>query len=178
HLVPWDADLDKKPAGGGLPPQSMLQQCLNRMEAHLWGVLSNGRQLRLLRDSSSLAGTAYIEFDLEAMFDGELFDEFVLLYRLLHVSRFEVPEGAPPSACWLEKWRTEAIEAGARALDQLRDGVQDAITHLGTGFLRHPANVQLREDLDPDLYKRALLRLVYPLPFLVVARSRRRLLPP
>ena len=61
------------------------------------------------------------------MFDGELFDEFVLLYRLLHVSRFEVPDGAAPSACWLEKWRTEAIEAGARALDQLRDGVADAI---------------------------------------------------
>jgi hypothetical protein len=178
HLVPWDADLDKRPPAGALPPQSMLQQCLNRTEARLWGVLSNGRQLRLLRDSSSLAGTAYIEFDLEAMFDGELFDEFVLLYRLLHVSRFEVEEGAPPSACWLEKWRVEAIEAGARALDQLRDGVQDAITHLGTGFLKHPANVRLREDLDPDLYKRALLRLVYRLLFWFVAEDRDVLLAP
>ena len=140
HLVGWDTDLDQRPAGGGLPPQSMLQECLNRTDEHLWGILSNGRQLRLLRDSTSLAGAAYIEIDLEAMFDGELFDEFVLLYRLLHVSRFEVPDGAAPSACWLETWRTEAIEAGARALDQLRDGVQDAIAHLGTGFLRHPAN--------------------------------------
>jgi hypothetical protein len=141
-------------------------------------VLSNGRQLRLLRDSSSLAGTAFIEFDLEAMFDGELFDEFVLLYRLLHVSRFEVEEGALPSACWLEKWRVEAIEAGARALDQLRDGVQDAITHLGTGFLRHPANGRLREDLDADLFKRALLRLVYRLLFWFVAEDRDVLLAP
>ena len=51
-------------------------------------------------------------------------------------------DGAAPSACRLEKWRTEAIEAGARALDQLRDGVADAIAALGTGFLRHPANGQ------------------------------------
>ena len=141
-------------------------------------VLSNGRQLRLLRDSSALAGAAFIEIDLEAMFDGELFDEFVLLYRLLHVSRFEIPDGAAPSACWLEKWRIEAIEAGARALDQLRDGVADAIAHLGTGFLRHPANHRLREDLDADLFKRALLRLVYRLLFWFVAEDRDVLLHP
>ena len=128
--------------------------------------------LRLLRDSLSLTGASYLEIDLEAMFDGELFDEFVLLYRLLHVSRFEVPDGAAPSACWLEKWRTEAIEAGARALDQLRDGVAAAIAALGTGFLRHPANRRLRDDLDADLFKRALLRLVYRLLFWFVAEDR------
>jgi hypothetical protein len=178
HMVGWDTSLDHRLPGGGLPPQSMLQECLNRSEEHLWAVLSNGRQLRLLRDSSALAGAAFIEIDLEAMFDGELFDEFVLLYRLLHVSRFEVPDGAAPSACWLEKWRTEAIEAGARALDQLRDGVADAIAHLGTGFLRHPANHQLREDLDADLFKRALLRLVYRLLFWFVAEDRKVLLHP
>jgi hypothetical protein len=178
HLAGWDADLDHRLPGGGLPPQSMLQECLNRSEEHLWAVLSNGRQLRLLRDSSALAGSAFVEFDLEAMFDGELFDEFVLLYRLLQVSRFEIPDGATPSACWLEKWRTEAIEAGARALDQLRDGVADAIAHLGTGFLRHPANGKLREDLDTDLFKRALLRLVYRLLFWFVAEDRDVLLHP
>ena len=25
HLVPWDTDLDRRPASGGLPPQSLLQ---------------------------------------------------------------------------------------------------------------------------------------------------------
>jgi hypothetical protein len=178
HLADWDTDLDHRLPGGGLPPQSMLQECLNRSDVHLWGVLSNGRQLRLLRDSSALAGAAYIEIDLEAMFDGELVNEFLLLYRLLHVSRFEIPDGAAPSACWLEKWRIEAIEAGARALDHLRDGVADAIAHLGTGFLRHPANGRLHEDLDADLFKRALLRLVYRLLFWFVAEDRDALLDP
>jgi hypothetical protein len=178
HLTAWDADLDKRPVTDGLPPQSMLQECLNRSPVYLWGILSNGRRLRILRDSTALTGSSYLEFDLEAMFDGELFSEFVLLYRLLHVSRYEIPDGAAPSACRMERWRTEAIEAGARALDQLRDGVQDAIAHLGTGFIRHPANTRLRDDLDTDLFKRALLRLVYRLLFWFVAEDRDILLTP
>ncbi|MFF4056007.1 Eco57I restriction-modification methylase domain-containing protein [Streptomyces sp. NPDC001668] len=179
HQTAWNANLDKRPGGvGTVPPQSMLQECLNRTEAHLWGVLTNGRQVRLLRDSSALATASYVEFDLEAIFDGELFSEFVLLYRVLHVSRFEVAEDAPPSACRLEKWRTEAIASGTRALDQLRKGVQDAITALGTGFLRHPENTALREDVRPKALQAALLRLVYRLLFVFVAEDRDALLSP
>ncbi|WP_406259442.1 N-6 DNA methylase [Streptomyces chartreusis] len=179
HQSAWNAELDKRPGGAGtVPPQSMLQECLNRTEAHLWGVLTNGRQVRLLRDSSALATASYVEFDLEAIFDGELFSEFVLLYRLLHVSRFEVAEGAAPSSCWLEKWRTEAIASGTRALDQLRKGVQEAITALGTGFLRHPENTALREDVRPKALQAALLRLVYRLLFIFVAEDRDALLSP
>ncbi|NBM16224.1 Eco57I restriction-modification methylase domain-containing protein, partial [Streptomyces sp. GC420] len=179
HLTAWNAHLDKRPGGAGtVPPQSMVQECLNRTEAHLWGVLTNGRQLRLLRDSSALATASYVEFDLEAIFDGELFSEFVLLYRLLHASRFEVAEGAAPSSCWLEKWRAEAIASGTRALDQLRKGVQEAITALGTGFLRHPGNGGLREDVHPKALQAALLRLVYRLLFVFVAEDRDALLSP
>ncbi|MFD5127999.1 Eco57I restriction-modification methylase domain-containing protein [Streptomyces olindensis] len=179
HQTAWNADLDKRPGGAGtVPPQSMLQECLNRTEAHLWGVLTNGRQVRLLRDSSALATASYVEFDLEAIFDGELFSEFVLLYRLLHPSRFEVAEGAPPSTCWLEAWRTAAIESGTRALEHYRDGVQQALAALGTGFLRHPDNTALREGLDPSALQSALLRLVYRLIFLFVAEDRDALLDP
>ncbi|GGV74896.1 Eco57I restriction-modification methylase domain-containing protein [Streptomyces massasporeus] len=178
HLIPWNEELDKRPAAGQVPAQSMLQDCLNRTEAHLWAVLTNGRRLRLLRDSSSFSTAAYVEFDLEALFDGELFSEFVLLYSLLHASRFAVPEGAAPSGCWLEKWRTEAVTSGARALDQLRLGVQNALTVLGTGFLRHPENVRLREDVDPKALRDALLRLVYRLLFVFVAEDRGALLDP
>jgi N-6 DNA Methylase len=177
HLTSWDVDLDKRPAPGAVPAQSLLQECLNRTEAHLWAVLSNGRQLRLLRDSTSLVGASYVEFDLEAIFDGELVSEFVHLYRLLHVSRFEAADGALPSTCWLETWRVESIEAGTRALDQLRVGVQAAITSLGTGFTSHPGNAGLRANLDPDLFKKALLRLVYRLVILFVAEDRDLLIP-
>ncbi|MBM7440543.1 Eco57I restriction-modification methylase domain-containing protein [Streptomyces sp. HB132] len=178
HQVPWNQELDKRLTFGQVPPQSMLQDCLNRTEAHLWAVLTNGRRVRLLRDSSSFATAAYVEFDLEAIFDGELFSEFVLLYCVLHASRFAVAEGAAASGCWLEKWRAEAVSSGARALDQLRLGVQNALTALGTGFLRHPDNTRLREDTDPKALRDALLRLVYRLLFVFVAEDRGALLDP
>lgn len=173
HLTAWHASLDRRPAGAGsVPAQSLLQECLNRTEPHLWGIVSNGRQLRVLRDSNALATAAYVEFDLESIFDGELFSDFLLLYRLLHVTRFAVSDDATPSACWLEKWRNEAIDSGARALDQLRDGVQAAITTLGTGFLRHPDNASLRENIDVASLHTALLRLVYRVLFLFVTEDR------
>ncbi|MEO3826037.1 DNA methyltransferase [Actinomadura sp. B10D3] len=178
HLTAWNTRLDTRPGGPGtVPPQSLVQECLNRTEAHLWAVLTNGRQLRLLRDSSALATAAYVEFDLEAIFDGELFSEFVLLYRLLHASRFAVEDGAPPSSCWLEKWRTDAIDSGTRALEHHREGVQKAITALGTGFLKHPANTELLRDLDVHAFHGALLRLAYRLIFLFVAEERDALHP-
>ncbi|MFB6836682.1 Eco57I restriction-modification methylase domain-containing protein [Streptomyces sp. NPDC056361] len=178
HQVPWNQELDKRPAPGQVPPQSMVQDCLNRTEAHLWAIVTNGRRLRLLRDSSSFSTAAYVDFDLEALFDGELFSEFVLLYSLLHASRFTVTAGTSASGCWLEKWRAEAVTSGTRALDQLRLGVQNALTVLGTGFLRHPDNAALREDTDPKALRDALLRLVYRLLFVFVAEDRGALLDP
>lgn len=179
HVVAWHADLDRRPGGAGtVPPQSHVQEMLNSTSAHLWAVVTNGRQVRLLRDSSALATAAYVEFDLEAIFDGELFSEFVLLYRLLHASRFEVKPDEAPSSCWLEKWRADAIQSGTRALKQLSKNVQKAITVLGTGFLRHPENTELRANLDVKEFHGALLRLVYRMLFLFVAEDRDALHPP
>ncbi len=188
HLLGWRVELDRKTAGvagaADAAPQSLVQECLNRSDEHLWAVLSNGRVLRLLRDSTSLVGSAYVEFDLEAIFDGELFSDFLLLFTLCHQSRFEQlsAEGGP-AECWLERWRTDALESGTRALEQLRDGVREAIETLGTGFLQHPDNGGLREDLASGAltredYRQALLRLVYRLLFLFVAEDRNALLDP
>ncbi len=59
HLLGWGTDLDHRTKGvagaADAAPQSMVQELLNRTDAHLWAILSNGRQLRLLRDSRSLA---------------------------------------------------------------------------------------------------------------------------
>ena len=188
HLLGWRVELDRKTAGvagaSDAAPQSLVQECLNRSDEYLWAVLSNGRVLRLLRDSTSLVGSAYVEFDLEAIFDGELFSDFLLLFTLCHQSRFEQlsAEGGP-AECWLERWRTDALESGTRALEQLRDGVREAIETLGTGFLQHPDNGGLREDLasgalSREDYRQALLRLVYRLLFLFVAEDRNALLDP
>ncbi len=186
HLLGWNTLLDKGSAGvTKRAPQSMLQEFLNLSDDHLWGVLSNGRQLRMLRDSTALVGSAYVEFDLEAIFDGELYSDFVLLYTLLHASRFELiadGDSTPTCAdCWLEKWRAFAAETGIKARDQMRDGVKDALEALGTGFLL--VNPKLRDQLESGKLRREdfhheLLRLVYQLIFIFVAEDRGALLDP
>jgi hypothetical protein len=90
-------------------PHALVQEYLNRQEESLWAIVSNGRVLRILRDSSSLAGQSFLEFDLEAMFEGEVFSDFVALFMVAHQSRVEVAPDAPASDCWLEKWRTAAV---------------------------------------------------------------------
>ncbi|MFN8017150.1 MAG: DNA methyltransferase [Acidimicrobiales bacterium] len=184
HLVGTGVELDRRSAGvrgaAAMSPHGMVQELLNRSEDYLWGIVSNGLVLRLLRDNSSLTRPAYLQFDLEAMFDGEVFADFVVLWLTCHQSRFEADI---PEKCLLEAWVHEAVERGTRALDQLRVGVEEAIASLGEGFLAHPANVALRSsleggDLDKQEYYRELLRLVYRLLFLLVTESRDLLLMP
>jgi hypothetical protein len=186
HLLGWGVELDKRTKGvagaAERAPHAMVQELLNRTDDYLWAVVSNGQTLRLLRDSSSLSGQSYVEFDLAAMFDGEVFSDFAVMFLMLHRSRVEIlsPDG-PASDCWLERWRNASIESGTRALGLLRGGVQSALEVLGTGFLQHPANTDLRlrlEAMELSLqdYHRSLLRLVYRLLFLFVAEDRQALL--
>jgi hypothetical protein len=182
--IPLDTRSKGIAGAAGASPQSMVQELLNRSDDHLWAILANGTTLRLLRDSTSLVGSAYVEFDLDAIFDGDLFADFLLLYTMCHESRVE-PRDAElgPASCWLEQWREDAVESGSRALNLLRDGVVDALQTLGAGFLAHPGNASLREDLaegrlSVDDVHHALLRVVYRLLFTFVAEDRGALLDP
>jgi hypothetical protein len=183
HLLGFNIDLGKRTPGvagaSRTSPHSMVQEFLNRSDDHLWAFLSNGLQLRVLRDNISLTRQAYVEFDLEAMMDGEIYADFVLLWLLTHQSRVE---GEKPEEFWLEQWSRQAQEQGTRALDQLRKGVEEAISSLGSGFLR-ATNPKLRANLrsgtlSPQDYYRQLLRMVYRLIFLFVAEDRNLLFPP
>ena len=185
HLVSFRQDLDRRDPLAKRSPHSLMQEYLNRAPDSLWGFASNGLRLRILRDNASLTRAAYVEFDLEAMLTGELYADFSLLWLVCHQSRVEGPaRNAGASAdCWLERWSQAAAEQGTRALDALRQGVQDAISVLGRGFLRHPANGALKAslksgELSTRDYYRQLLRLVYRLIFLYVAEDRDLLLAP
>lgn len=178
HLVSFKVDLDHASRGmagaSRISPHSLVQELLNRSEEHLWSFVSSGLKLRVLRDNVSLTRQAYVEFDLEAMMNGEVYADFVLLWLLCHESRVEAER---PENCWLEQWTRTAHEQGTRALDQLRNGVEKAIAALGGGFLAHPVNTALREklrggSLDSQDYYRQVLRLVYRLLVLFVAEDR------
>lgn len=184
HLVSWKLDLDVKVEGvagaARWSPHAMVQELLNRSPEHLWGLVSNGEKLRVLRDNRSLTRQAYVEFDLAGMMDGEAYSDFVVLWLVCHESRFDAER---PELCVLEQWVDTAAKEGTRALDELRDGVEDALTTLGSGLVAHPANTALRAALDAgdvspiDMY-RQLLRVVYRLLFLFVAEDRDLLLQP
>ncbi|ABC98542.1 hypothetical protein SYN65AY6LI_03075 [Synechococcus sp. 65AY6Li] len=161
-----------------LAPHSLLQEYLNRSE-HLWGIVTNGVTLRLLRDSTYVRRQAYVEFDLQQILEEQRFNDFAILFRLLH--RSHLPQRAEQAReCWLEKYYQQALEQGGRVRERLRDGVEECLKGLANGFLAHPKNSQLRERLassglnrlTPEEFYRQLLRLVYRFLFLLVSEER------
>ena len=181
HLVGCGVSLDRRAAGvrgaAQSNPHGLVQELLNRSTAHLWAIVSNGLSLRILRDNQALSRQSFLEFDLEAMFDGEVYSDFVLLWLIAHATRFLPRNDGRAESCWLETWSKEAAEQGVAALTDLRGGVEKALQILGQGFVSHPKNTALREALRKGELKLSdfhgqLLRIVYRLIFLFVAEDR------
>lgn len=179
HIVGYrdPAGLDRKPANATLrmSAHAVVQEYLNLSE-QLYGLVTNGRVLRLLRDSSRLIKQTYVEFDLDRIFTDGLFADFAVLYRLLHASRLpQSTESAPESI--VERYHQDSIDSGARIREGLSRAVEEAIRCFANGFLAHPANTALRTrladgSLKPDAFYKSLLRLIYRLLFLMVIEER------
>ena len=176
-----DQGLDKPSTrhGDGVRRRSpflLAQEYLNASNDCLWAVVSNGLKLRILRDNASLTRPAYIEADLEAIFSEGLYPDFTALWLLAHASRFG-KVGTEAADCALERWRNTAQEDGIRARDRLRVGVTAALRALGTGFLAHKDNAELRRrieagELSTQAYFEQLLRLIYRFIFLATIEDR------
>lgn len=165
-------------------PFQAMQELLNASEPLQWGIVSNGKQLRLLRDAASLTRPSFLEVDLADLLGGQRYAEFANVWRLLHASR--APQLLPSPAgrgaggegtCIWEQWRNEGQQEGTRVRDGLRKGVEQALLTFGAGFLQHPANQALRAALDDgtlskDAYFQQLLRLIYRLIFVFTVEER------
>jgi hypothetical protein len=177
NLALDDADPRFAVAGSGNRKKSAfqaMQELLNASPEHTWGIVSNGKQLRLLRDAASLTRPTYLEFDLADLLGGQRYAEFANVWRLLHGSRAPLPGGA---ACVWEQWREAGKAEGTRVRDGLRNGVEKALLTFGEGFLQHPANDALRAalhdgSLSKDAYFQQLLRLIYRLIFVFTVEER------
>jgi len=182
HIVGYRQELGRVPASGRprLAPHSLVQEYLNRKDS-LWGVVTNGRIVRLLRDCTYIRRQAYVEFDLQAMLEEQRFQDFAALYRLLHRTRLP-RTGESAADCLLERYYDHSREQGGRVRERLREGVERCIKLLGNGFLRHTASDDLRRRVAPDCpdvdriapedFYRQLLRLVYRFLFLLVSEER------
>lgn len=181
HITGVNDSLDRKREGvSRLSPHALVQEYLNQTE-HVYGLVSNGRQLRLLRDATRLVRLSYLEFNLEKIMEEELYNEFAVLYRLLHASRMPAkPDEA--DASFIEFYHQESLASGNRIREKLSVAVEESILTLANGFLQHPANAELRQAvlegrLKPDDYYQQTLRLIYRLLFLMVTEERNLVYP-
>jgi len=171
-----DADARFAIAGSGSRKKSafqLAQELLNASSEYLWAIVSNGKQLRLLRDAATLTRPSFLEVDLQDLLSGQRYAEFANIWRLLHASR----AGSDPQTCIWERWREAGQEEGTRVREGLRLGVTQALLILGEGFLQHSGNEGLRRalhdgELSKDAYFQQLLRLIYRLIFLFSVEER------
>lgn len=160
-------------------PAFALQDYLNDHDDALWGLVTNGTVLRLMRDNASLTRPAYIEADLAQIFTNEDAASFAVLWSLIHRTRFGAT-GAPATDCALERWREAGSREGEAARDRLAAQVEIALRVLGSGFLEANPELAMRlksGEIDLTGWFNELLRLVYRLIFLMVAEDRNLLHP-
>lgn len=170
HLV--KGGLNDAPGRGGKSPHEELQHYLNNSPA-TWGLVANGRQLRLLRDFHHVFTKAFVGFDLDAIFETRDFAAFRALFRFCHRSRFELTadRAKTPLESLFESSQVEGIQIGR----QLQPQVRGAIEALAEGLF----SPQLRQMLDDPRAARALyhelLLVIYRILFLLFAEQRRML---
>ncbi len=155
-------------------PAFALQDYLNDNDNALWGLVTNGVVIRLLRDNASLTRPAYIEADLVAIFTNDDAASFAVLWSLIHRTRFGIA-GTPTTDCALERWREAGSREGEAARDRLAAQVETALTVLGCGFLEANPDLAARlksGELNLTEWFNELLRLIYRLIFLMVAEDR------
>lgn len=176
HIIGFRDSLDKKKEGRySVSPHSMVQEYLNVTE-HLYAIVTNGKTLRILRDSSRLVKLSFVEFDLERMFDDKNFTDFALMFRLIHASRMpQKMELASESI--LEKYHQNSLDLGSTIRKGLSACVKESIEIFAEGFLKNSDNIELREkinsgEIDNQKFYADLLHLIYRILFLMVIEER------
>lgn len=182
-VSPSDENLDRRSAtlsaDRSRSPAFALQDYLNDNDDALWGLVTNGVIIRLVRDNASLTRPAYVEADLAQIFGNEDAASFAVLWSLIHRTRFGIA-GAPVTDCALERWREAGSREGEVARDRLAAQVETALKVLGSGFLEANPDLAARMksgEVNLTEWFNELLRLVYRLIFLMVAEDRNLLHP-
>lgn len=180
HIIGANQLLDKKHSGMRMSAHALIQEYLNH-HPNLYALVTNGRYLRLLRDSQVLTKVSYVEFDLQKMISEDQFSDFVLLWKLLHVTRMpEDPERGTESI--IEQYHQNSLESGSRIREKLSEAVKHGITILANGLIQEEQNESLRSWLEQattenkeeksKAYYEELLRLIYRILFIMVIEER------
>lgn len=165
-------------AKGGMRKKSAHATMLEYLNAteNVYGIISNGQILRLIRNSGQLVKLTYIEFDLRRMLEEDKYTEFCLMFRLLHASRFHANGDEP---CVMERWFNMSIESGNRIRNGLSLAVQKTMETIGNAVLTSEGkgNEDLRKaftegTMDATKLNKELIHFIYRLLFLFIIEER------
>lgn len=152
-----------------------MLEYLNATE-NVYGVISNGQIVRLIRNSGQLVKLTYIEFDLRRMLEEDKYTEFCLMFRLLHASRFRASDDEP---CVMERWFNMSIESGNRIRNGLSRAVQTTMETIGNALLTSEgeSNDALRRafidgTMNAAQLNKELIHFIYRLLFLFIIEER------
>ncbi len=152
-----------------------MLEYLNATE-NVYGIISNGQILRIIRNSGQLVKLTYIEFDLRRMLEEDKYTEFCLMFRLLHASRFRTSGDEP---CVMERWFNMSIESGNRIRNGLSRAVQTTMETIGNAVLtsKGEGNDALRRafadgTMDAAKLNKELIHVIYRLLFLFIIEER------
>jgi hypothetical protein len=168
HIVLSTEDFDS-PAGSDrneVSPHDALQRFLVLKEGVDWGVLFNGRYVRLLRKYYHEYTRGYVEFDLENILEDRNLAEFRLMYMVLHANAFR---GRKPIEGFYERSKQTGVKIG----DKLRDNVKAALECLANDILTDELRKEYEESPGAvDEFFRQLLRVFYRIMFILYAEQR------
>ena len=110
----------------------------------------------------------YIEFDLQKMVEEDHYNEFVIMFRLLHASRF-IKHG--DDSIIFERYFNQSVESGNRIRDGLSRAAQLVMETIGSAAIKH--NESLRSAIDsgrltPQQLHKELIHFIYKLLFTVI----------
>lgn len=173
HMVGAKQELDKRDERtryNKRSPHDLIQQYLNMSKQH-WGIVTNGKVLRLLREHHLNYTKGYVEFNLAGIFESRSFKDFKVLYKLLHISRFNVL--TTEHICIMDKIYEQSISTGSTIGSELKYNIKQAIEELGNGFLAGDIIQKLQEDeMYSSQFYSELLIIIYRVMFLLFAEQR------
>ena len=156
-------------------PHATMLDYLNNTE-HVYGIVTNGQVLRIIRNTGQLVKLTYIEFDIRRMVEEDHYAEFCLLFRLMHTSRFT---HSGDDASIMEQWFNRSIESGNRIRAGLSDAVQKAMEILGRAVVcgKGEGNEVFRQavingEANAQTLNKELIHFIYRLLFLFIIEDR------
>lgn len=174
-LLGWRQKPDDKPETGArrVSPHEHFQEYLDLTDDD-WGIICNGKVIRLLHDYHKTLTRNFVEADLESIFEALDVDAFRAVWRVFHASRYR---GDSKGVLPIEKLRDYSRQEGSEIGKELRKQVLAAITTLGNGFISADRSGNLSAALladpeGPSLFYQSLLRFVYRLLFLLYIENK------